>query len=180
MLQSLLADRFKLEAHRGSKEFPIYALVLSRPDGSPGPRITPSQIDCPAKPGESSPCGLSGTAGRLVGRGITMAQLVHILPKHLAAGSRIGLDRRLIDHTDLSGAFDFTLEWTPDPVAQEVLVPSQTAPALSPYRAYTRPLESHAPNFLAALPEQLGLRFDNQLAPAPVLVIDRIEPPAEN
>ena len=178
MLRSLLADRFKLEAHRGSKEFPLYALVLSRPDGSPGPRLTPSQLDCRSRPGVSSPCGLSGTVGRLVGRGITMAQLVHILPKHVAAGSRIGLDRPLIDRTNLSGAFDFTLEWTPDPVAPEISAPSQAA--LSPYRAYTRPLELNAPNFLAALPEQLGLRFDHRLAPAPVLVIDRIEPPVEN
>ena len=178
MLQSLLAERFKLVAHRDSKEFPIYALVLSRPDGSLGPRMTPSQLDCRATPGASSPCGLSGTLGRLVGHGITIAQLIRILPRHL--GGRIGLDRPLIDHTGLSGAFDFTLEWTPDPVAPEILAPSQAPPALAPYREYTRPLESNAPNFLAAWSEQLGLRFDNQVAPEPVLVIDKIEPPTEN
>ena len=170
MLQSLLADRFKLEWHHGSKELPIYALVLSRPDGSLGPQMTASQLDCRSTAGASSPCGLSGSLGRLVGRGITMAQLVRILPNHLASGSRIGLDRPLIDRTGLSGAFDFTLEWTPDPAP----------PAWAPYREFTRPLESNAPNFLAAFPEQLGLRLDNQLAPGPVLVIDRIEPPVVN
>lgn len=180
MMQSLLAERFKLEAHVGSKEFPIYALVLARPDGSPGPRMTQSQVDCRSKPGESSPCGLSGTAGRLASRGITMAQLVAILPGHLVAGSHIAFDRPLIDRTGLSGAFDFTLEWTPDPVARDVLAPSQAVPRLLQYRAFAFPLESTAPNFLAALQEQLGLSLDNQLAPEPVLVIEKIEPPTEN
>jgi uncharacterized protein (TIGR03435 family) len=83
-------------------------------------------------------------------------------------------DREVIDRTDLSGRFDFTLEWTPDPVARDVLAPSQAAPR------FAFPVESNAPNFLAALREQLGLLLDNQLAPQPVLVIDNIEPPTEN
>lgn len=180
MLQSLLADRFKLVAHLGSKELPVYALVLARQDGRPGPRLTPSRIDCRFKPGESSACGLYGTGGRLMGRGITMAQLVGNLAGHLAAGSRIRFDRPVIDLTGLSGAFDFTLEWTPDPVAREILWPSQAAARLSEYRPYAFPLESTAPTFLKALQEQLGLTLDSRLAPQRVLVIDRIEPPTEN
>ena len=156
MLRSFLAERFKLQAHHGSKEFPIYALVLTGQDESTGPRMTASQLDCRSRSGESSACGLSGTTGRLSGRGVTMAQLAGMLTRHLAAGTQIRIDRPLIDRTGLSGAFDFTLEWTPFP------------------------LESSAPNFLAALQEQLGLRLDHELAPEPVLVIDRIEPPIEN
>jgi uncharacterized protein (TIGR03435 family) len=64
MLQSLLIERFKLKAHRGSKEVPIYELALAQQD-NPGPGLTPSQIDCPSIAGEPSPCGLSGRAGRL-------------------------------------------------------------------------------------------------------------------
>lgn len=171
MLRLLLAERFKLVTHFGSKEFPLYALVLAKQDGTPGSRMTPSQIDCSAKPG----CGLTGTAGRLTGRGVTMAQLATVLPKHLAAGSQIRMDRPLIDRTGLGGRFDFTLEWTPDAV--NMRWPNQMAPV---FRPYVFPLESNTPNFLAALDEQLGLRFDNQQAPEPVLVIDHIEPPARN
>jgi uncharacterized protein (TIGR03435 family) len=172
MMRSLLTERFKLVAHRGSKEFPIYALVLSRPDGGPGPRMTPSHIDCGSKPGVSSACGLSSTAGRLVGRGVTMAHFVKFLPAHVSSD----VTRQMFDRTGLIGRFDFTLEWTPDPVGPR--------PAERSGQAQDRPLasrfESNAPNFLAALSEQLGLRLDNQLAPKPVLVIDKIEPPTEN
>jgi len=87
------------------------------------------------------------------------------------------VDRPVLNQTDLDGAFDFTLEWTPDPVAPELRAPSAAAPWLSQPRAFAFPLESTAPRFLAALEAQLGLRLEHQLAPAPVLVIDRIEPP---
>jgi uncharacterized protein (TIGR03435 family) len=180
MLQSLLADRFKLVAHLASRDLPAYALVLTRPIGSPGFHITRSQIDCSSKPGASSPCGLSGTAGRLAGRGVTMAQFVGILANHLGASNRIRFDRPVIDRTALSGAFDFSVEWTPDPVAREILAPSQSTPRLFEYKPYSFPLESNAPTFLKALQEQLGLKLDSQLSSQPVLVIDQIEPPTEN
>jgi uncharacterized protein (TIGR03435 family) len=46
MLQSLLADRFALRAHREQRELPIYALVPARDDGRLGPKLTPSAVDC--------------------------------------------------------------------------------------------------------------------------------------
>jgi uncharacterized protein (TIGR03435 family) len=179
MLQSLLADRFSLVTHHESKEFPIYGLVMARQDGTLGPRLTSSQIDCRSKPGASSPCGLSGTSGRLMGSGLTMAQLVNALPGHLAGGNQVKIDRPVIDRTGLVGEFDFTLEWTLD-AEREILVPSPIVPFLPPFRGYAFPIASNAPNFLAALRDQLGLRLENQLAPEPVLVIDKIEPPVED
>jgi bla regulator protein BlaR1 len=167
MMQSLLAERFNLVAHLGSKEFPIYALVSSRSDGNLGPRMAPSHVDCTSMSGASSSCGLSGTSGHLVGRGLTMAQLIKVLPNHLGGGHRISIDRRVIDGTGLSGAFDFIVEWTPDAISQE-------------RREFPFPIESKAPNFVKALHEQLGLMLETRWSPEPVLVIDQIERPVEN
>jgi uncharacterized protein (TIGR03435 family) len=108
-----------------------------------------------------------------------MAQFVGRLADQLGASNRIRFDRPVIDRTALSGAFDFSVEWTPDPVAREILAPSQSAPRLFDYKPYSLPLESNAPAFLKALQEQLGLKLDSQLAPQPVLVIDEIERPVE-
>jgi uncharacterized protein (TIGR03435 family) len=194
MLQSLLATRFKLVAHRGSKEFPIYALVLARPDGSLGPQMTRSQMDCspdavrarsasgnpppPAAAGERLTCGMSSAYGRLAGGGVTIAQLARHLPE-LVGSSQVGrrvFDRQVMDRTALSGRFDFTLQWTPDRAATSPVAQSG-APR---FRPFASSIESNAPRLLAALQEQLGLKLDSQLAPEPVLVVDTIEPPSEN
>jgi uncharacterized protein (TIGR03435 family) len=52
MVQALLAERFGLVVHRETKEQPIYALVLSRPDKVLGPKMKPTTLDCsaPASP----------------------------------------------------------------------------------------------------------------------------------
>ncbi|HLG56979.1 MAG TPA: M56 family metallopeptidase [Vicinamibacterales bacterium] len=192
-LQAFMAERFKLVAHRAEREFPVYALVLARPDGSLGPQMTRSQTDCspeavrarsasgnpppPAATGERPACGISSTHGRLAGGGVTMAFLARSLPTHLGLpiGSGRFFDRQVIDRTGLSDRFDFTLQWTPDAPASSSAVPSGP-PRFQPF---VSSLESTAPRFLAAVQEQLGLKLESQLAPEPVLVIDKIEAPAE-
>src|SRR5438105_3703567 len=46
MLQALLADRFKLQIHRDSKEQSVYALIV----GKGGPKLTPSPSVKPVDP----------------------------------------------------------------------------------------------------------------------------------
>jgi len=172
MLRSLVIERFKLKAHRGSKEVPIYAVALAN-QGSPGPRLTPSQVDCRVDAGGSPPCGVSShTSGRLVGRGVTMTGLIGAL--HLHHTSQIRIDRRLVDRTGLSGTFDFTLEWTPDPVS--AAVPPNQGPATLPRTLPSIPV-SNATNFIAALEQQLGLLLVPEFAAEPALVVDEIELP---
>jgi uncharacterized protein (TIGR03435 family) len=182
-LQAFVAERFKLVAHRAEREYPIYALVLARPDGSLGPQMTRSQMDCSPDPvrgrfssGNLSPltdasgrttCGLSSSSSRIEGKGVTIAALA----EHLLVGSRTNretIDRRVIDRTGLSGLFDLTLQWTPD-----------DAPGPARNRPFPSVLELSSPRLLGALQEQLGLKLESQLAPGPVLVIDSIEEPKE-
>ena len=72
-------------------------------------------------------------------RNITMALIAGSLPD-------VGqLGHPVIDQTELSGKFDFTIEWTQEPDN-----PSPSGDNVQP--------DSQGPTFLEALQEQLGLR----------------------
>jgi uncharacterized protein (TIGR03435 family) len=153
MVRSLLADRFGLVVHQETGELPAYALFVARDDRKFGPEIRPSKLTCddsvragiaPAPTGGAdSRCNTLISAGHLVVRGRRMTQFATVL------SSVVG--RVVIDRTQLPGAFDFGLTWTPDP-SNRALVP--------------------------ALQEQLGLTLESTRAPLEVLVIDRVEHPA--
>ena len=59
--------------------------------------------------------------------------------------------------------YDWTLNWTPDTVAQGDDVG-----------------DSGGPSLFTALQEQLGLRLEKTKAPVEVLVIEHVERPTEN
>ena len=157
LMRALLRERFRLVAHTETKEEQIHALVVARADGRLGPQLKPSTRNCAQpQPGTPSRCGVNtntnATTGRMVGTGQSIEQLVNAL------GS-FGLNRMVLDQTDLKGAFDFELRWTPDGA-----------------RA-TDALANDAPSIFAALQEQLGLRLDSQRGPVGFLVIDSVERP---
>jgi uncharacterized protein (TIGR03435 family) len=180
-MQAFLAERFKLRAHVGTRDFPVYALVMARPDRSLGPQLTPTRADCirrdailaravggvvpAAEAGAPPNCSTLSSDGRIAGSGVTMEEFVRNLPTHLRFyGADRLFNRQLLDRTGLTGRFDFRMEWEQDVAAR--------ADAASD-------LEK-VPRFLAALQQQLGLTIESLMAPAPVLVIDSIESPAEN
>jgi uncharacterized protein (TIGR03435 family) len=120
LLQTLLADRFKLAAHREVRDAPIYALTLSRNNGRLGPQLRPSTVDCaalisaarargsapsPTTNGRPS-CGLRVERGFIMTTATTMADLARNLAP--MAG------RSVIDKTGLTGTYDLDLRWTPD------------------------------------------------------------------
>jgi uncharacterized protein (TIGR03435 family) len=96
MLQTLLAERFKLTVHREQKTLPIYALIV----GKGGSKLQKT---------DGEPGGLRmqmGMKGRQIQGKVTLDGLVGML-------SRL-LDRPVIDQTELTGVFDLKLEWMPD------------------------------------------------------------------
>jgi uncharacterized protein (TIGR03435 family) len=187
MMQSLLAERFKLAAHFETKDGPAYALVLDKaeklgtqmrvyPDGFPctdsdavtagggrgeGPGPAAATVDDGRLP---AACGgihtlsaLDSTATHQAGRNLSMDAIEEWISQ---AGN---LDRPLVDRTGLSGTFDASVEFEPAPA------PSADAPA-----------EPRETAFLAAVNDQLGLKLESVTAPVRSLVIDHIEEPTPN
>jgi len=166
MLQALLEDRFNLKLRRVSKEVPVYALTVAKG----GPKLQPfregSCIDL--KPGPPDPdqkpfCG----AGKSKRNGsvrtyeffkMTLGEFAQNMGVN--SGPRL-LDRPVIDKTGLSGLFNFTLTYEPEPVAL------QDEP-------------STGPSIFTAVQEQLGLKLEPARGPADFLVIDSVTRPSEN
>jgi len=97
MLQTLLADRFKLKLHKTSKEVAGYALVV----GKDGPKVTAS-----ADGEEHSDTFRLNNAGLSV-QGITMANFARYV------GGKLGVI--IADKTGLTGVYDFKVAWAEDP-----------------------------------------------------------------
>ena len=74
--------------------------------------------------------------------------------------------RPVIDATGLTDTFDIQLTWSLEPVANGDSAPPGDQP--------------DATSIFTALQEQLGLKLDTERGPVDVLVIDRLQQPAEN
>jgi uncharacterized protein (TIGR03435 family) len=167
MMQSLLADRFKLAVHFERIEVPVFAVVLDK-QGKTGPRLHPHSDGVPCDlsppPTDTFPpvCdSILATAkpnnSILIGsRNLTMGQIAAAL---IATGR---LTRPAVDQTGLDGRFDFTLEWiresnNPGPIDLQ-----------------------EGTTFQEALQEQLGLKLKSAKATIDTLVLDYVERPSEN
>jgi bla regulator protein BlaR1 len=181
MLQSLLADRFQLTAHHEMRRLPAYALVVAKP-GKLGPQLhAAAKCDASATasaaadagapaPGACREINFRGTSDSATfeGRDVTIDEFIPFL---VGFGSnrnvdKFGInqysDRPIIDHTGLTGRFDFTLTFARLP-GNNIAAASTTAPTL-----------------FTALQEQLGLKLEPQTGPVDVMVIDHVEQPSAN
>jgi bla regulator protein blaR1 len=183
MMQSLLADRFKLAVHFETRDQPVLALVLRKP-GAPGPRLRlhTEGLACAAKwsappdrtspsipPGEFlSSCGVfvavTGENHTIVfgARNVSLQSIAAnfgTLPPVRQFG------RPVVDQTGLVGMYDFSLNWLPDRSGT-----SSTGEAL----------DAQGPTFEEALKDQLGLKLKPARAFVQTLVIDHIEQPSPN
>ncbi len=105
MLQTLLADRFRLRVHHVQKELPIYNLLVKRG----GPRLKASAVDEKFN-FVSSGAGRLGV--RIAATHMTMQQLID---QQLGAYT----DRPIIDKTGLEAPYDFTLQFVVENQPQE-------------------------------------------------------------
>lgn len=95
MMQSLLADRFRLKAHHETKEIPVYVLTLDKN----GPRLKETAPGTESK----TTSGFSRGVSKFTYTNLSMGDLV----THIASN----FDRPLLDKTGLQGSYDFILEY---------------------------------------------------------------------
>jgi len=189
MLANLLKDRFQLATHLETRELPIFNLVMARPDGRFGPNLKATSAECQAliaervaaarrgdpppplptsfpAPNELLPCSFQRTpVGVLDGTGRSIAQLIPTLADLVA--------RPVIDKTELTGLYDFTMKYAPEPGRVAGMLRAVAPPAGTP----PPPVDPDAPSLSVALQEQLGLKLETARAPVEVVVIDKIEKP---
>jgi uncharacterized protein (TIGR03435 family) len=147
MLQTLLADRFKLKLHRESKEMSVYALTI----GTSGLKLQKSDDSCGARP----TCGMGVAPGRLVAKYATMAALAATL------GNMV--DRPVLDETGLDAHYDFEMKFDPT-----LIKPYAGQPTVTP--------SADAPSIFVAI-QDLGLKLEPRRAPVEILVVDSANEP---
>ncbi len=146
MLQKLLSTRFGLVTHQDKRELSVYAITVTKG----GPKLEKSKSD---------PEALSDSSGH----GVGPAQYMKFTNESLtdfAQTMQLMVDRPVVDQANLSGRYDFILQWTPDVIRN---TPTDTAPEL-----------------FTAIQEQLGLKLVAMRIPTDVLVIDAATRPTAN
>lgn len=189
MLQSLLAERFRMKMHRETREFPVYGLVVAK--GGPKMKESPPDEDAGAPGAGRGAINVTATGGRggttidygngasfsmgdnkFEGRKLTMTIMADSLARFV--------DRPVVNMTDLKASYDFTLEMTPEDYRSMMIRAAIGAGVQLPPEALRR-VESVEGNSLFTAIQNLGLKLEPRRAPLDVLVIDQMEKtPVEN
>jgi len=156
MLQSLLADRFKLKMHIEKKEQPVYALLVEK-NGLKLPKAP--DRDCSVRP---SPCGWRGQNGPASG-----INGVSVTLKDLAESLTFFSDRSIWNKTGIEEMFDIHLP----PYLRGAPTPESTVDGV--------PVDLNTPS-LATVLHEVGLRLEPQRALLDIYVIDHVEKPTSN
>ena len=185
MMQSLLADKFRLAVHYETRQVPVFALIVDQPgrlgpllqrhaDESPCPTMPQVPSSAPTAPPRLFDSRFPTTCGGIVGmppsapgRVRTGARNVSMELIASSMGGGDGVDRPVLDKTGLTGTFDFAIEFTQQ-------INGSSPPGVVSQRDLT------GPTSIEAIKEQLGLRLEPQTGPIQFLVIDYVEEPSAN
>ena len=184
MLQVLLAERFQVKVHKESREFPIYALTVSKG----GLKVKGTPVDPNAPPPAAIEAGGSGSnagvvinigggsfalvASKLEVRKLTMADLAGALSRFA--------ERKTIDATGLTDRFDFSLDLSQEDYQFAMIRAAVNNGVTLPPQAL-RILETAPSNVLGQYIATIGLELEARKAPLEVVVVDSAsKTPTEN
>lgn len=168
MMQKLLADRFKLTVHHGTKEMNVFNLVLTKS----GPKFKesgeaadddPAKINGPLKkdangfpilgPGKGFSMAIMNNRAAMRNGQSTMDELARTLSNQLR--------QPVTNATGLKGKYDISMTWVPEGRAASD--------------------DDAGPGIFQALQEQLGLKLEAKKGTIQILIVDHLEKtPTEN
>ncbi|HEU5022707.1 MAG TPA: TIGR03435 family protein [Bryobacteraceae bacterium] len=158
MMQAMLADRFGLTVRHDSRQISGFALTLAKDR---------PKLHAPGNEEPGMMMGRSRVTGQrtLTATGQTMANLASLLSDIMG--------RPVDDRTGVEGKFDFTLQWTPDPV--------DGGTAVKGGKAVPAPEDPQlGPTIFTALEETLGLKLETAKVSVPAVIIEKAEKPSAN
>ncbi len=156
MLQTLLADRFKLVLHKDTKPMPAFVLTTGK--GKPKLKEADGSGNTGCQPQQQKPEPGTIPYAMVSCRNMTMQEFARTL--RLMAGAY--MTNPVIDSTELKGSWDFDIKWT----GQRALLGQAGAGGIS---------------IFDAVDKQLGLKLEAQKVPSPVLIVDSVnQKPTDN
>jgi uncharacterized protein (TIGR03435 family) len=149
MIEGLLTDRFRFQAHHETREMPIYALTVSPKGHKLGqPEASSAASHILVSPSEAN------------GERSFQFEALHSSMKDLCDFFSSCMKRPMIDRSGLVGKFHVTLNYDANP-----LTPGDFT-------------ELAGPELFRAMQDQLGLKVEAKRGPVEILVIDHAERPA--
>jgi uncharacterized protein (TIGR03435 family) len=177
MLQALLADRFELKAHKESREFPIYALTVSKG----GLKVKGTPVDpSAAQPAAIEASGGGSGAGIVINLGpgtfslasnklevknLTMADLATALTRFS--------ERKTVDATGNPDRFDFSLDLSQEDYQFALMRAAINNGVVLPPQAM-RFLDAAPSNVLGQYLAKTGLELEERRAPLDVVIVDSV------
>ena len=193
MLQSLLADRFKLAYHMEKRQQDVYALVV----GKDGPKMekspdNPAPSDDAPKTNRPDPITVSGTnpqqgitirgAGQAGAMKLKMADgIIHLEAEKLTMEQLAGsitqyVGRPVIDETGLKGNYQVAIEMTQaDVMAMARTMGLQVPGAPGGAGPAADVSDPGAGTSMFKSVEKMGLKLEPKKAPVDYMVIERLE-----
>lgn len=163
MLQTMLAERFKIQLHRETRNVQAYVFHVAKN----GPRLKDytGEIEPPAwVPG----IGIRGKS--------SLDELARFLTDFSVSFVNLGnIDTPFLNRTGLAGTYDYTFRLRPAGGGARGGGDPNAGPPSRELR-----LSQFADDMSVGLEEQLGLRLDTEKLPVEIMIVDHVEKPSEN
>jgi uncharacterized protein (TIGR03435 family) len=184
MLQTLLAERFKVKFHMEKKEMPVYALVMGKPplklkevpasaadDSGPAVNVaaTGSAAGVSVDLGHGSSYSFANS--KFEARKLNMDAVAQNLEMYV--------DRPILNMTELKGNYDLTLQVTPEDYQAMLIRAGMHAGIVFPPQV-VRLAEGNSASLMDAV-QEAGLKMDSRRLPVDLLVVDSaLKSPTDN